>query len=259
MSKSQILSFDDEQLGLTEHCIESLLVGDDLLGDMLDDEFNFDFVEDGFPTELSDEESQSNHSSSVDDVFFTADFQEVHSNLPEAFRVVSPEPTTPTTTQEVSMRKLAECMERTALSRSLVEKFCKTSLKRKLRRTSSMKERVQLRRRSLLLAKSLKEQGLEPRNALKLATSAYNIVRVDSSIGSFLRKQKTNSISKLTDIQNVNFRSSGLKISKKKLEFLNSKLVPLNRSKSSFPLPKEKGGILSVLRKQQLDASILEL
>ena len=280
MTNFQTLSFDDEQqLALTANCIESLLTSDDFLGDMLDDEFDLSFAEDGFPVEVSSEDedsfsSHSNHSSSVEDLFFaTSDLDDdgddayITDILPssnDTCRAVSPDPTTPNT---ASMHKLAECMERTALSRSLVEKYCKSAMnKRKASRRFSMKNRAQQRRRSLLLVKALKDQGMEPKKAMKLVSNvaaAASIGYVDSSIGSFLRKQKTTaSTAKVINSQNGNFRSSGLKLSKKKLDFLNNKLRPLKTKQSKFPLPVKKerqGGIASFLRRQQLDISVLEL
>jgi hypothetical protein len=245
-SQTYEFTFDEDQL-LANQCIESLLRGDCVLDDM--DELSFvcgDFpldnscdLLDDYSIHSASSENSSLTGSEVES--FSDDDTTIQNGAIDTCRAVSPDSSV--TSTKNSLVKLNECMERSALSRSLVEQYCKSNLIGKLIRRSSLKNSVAKRRRSsILVSRSVQSTLQLPRN-----------VSHDSSIGSFLRNKKTRSVT-ASPIKSGNFQASGLKYSTK-LDGLTRKVTPF-RSDATLSLPKPQTSIASFLRRRQIDTSV---
>jgi hypothetical protein len=168
-------------------------------------------------------------------------------------RAVSPgsESTRSSVTPNNMMEKLAECMERSALSRSLVETFCQSSLE-----TSVSQENIQV---SSTMAMKKSGECIQQDNKIHVKASVSHSTNTKKyKIGSFLRsksknKKQSDSVSSLRK-KNDNFRASGLKLSTKVL------IAKFNILKRGGGNQDNNGNhiIASFLRMEKLKSKVLQ-
>jgi hypothetical protein len=138
---------------------------------------------------------------------------------------VSPESdhTGPSVTSNDMMAKLGECMNRSALSRSLlVETFCQSSLKK---RTSASKAKIHVSSSTMAMKKKKKRGGRIQANEISVvkASASQRSAKEQHKSGSFLQKkskhQKPSADSAVSNPskENDDFRASGIKLTTKAL------------------------------------------
>lgn len=147
------------------------------------------------------------------------------------------------------MAKLEKCMERSALSRSLVETFYQTSLK-----VSVSQENIQV---SSSMATKKSEECIQESKISIVKASASRTTKKDK-IGSFLRNKKnknkkpSDSFVSIISKKDDNFRASGLKLSTKALI---AKLDILKRGNQDNGSHR----IASFLRLEKLKSTVLQM
>jgi hypothetical protein len=157
---------------------------------------------------------------------FTDD-QFVKQNPPSASnlcrRTLSP---VPCATPSDFMEKLAECMDRSALSRNLVESFCQLSLKKCSKSPKrSIESGRRTRRLSIIKTRNvLHKHTLEKRKGMKTASTPEKKRTLCRKHGAVSKRQQKNS----PEQKDPDFRSSGVKMSEDKLKRLDAKLKLLN-------------------------------
>jgi hypothetical protein len=170
------------------------------------------------------------------------------------------ESTGPSVTPNDAMAKLARCMERSALSRSLVETFCQSSLKK----ASASQENIQVGSgsSSSSMAAMKKSRGCIQDNkisAVKASVSARSTKK--HKIGYILRikskdQKPSDSVSIPRSKKNDDFRASGLKLSSKS-KALIAKFEMLNRGKKN---PDHGHHIIaSFLRQEKLKSAVVQM
>ena len=159
-------------------------------------------------------------------------------------RTVSP---VPSVAPSELMEKLAQCMERTALSRNLVESFCQVSFKK----CSKAPKHPSITKARSVLHKHI----MEKRKGMKTASTPEKKRTLCRNHGAVSEIQQKN----LPEQKDSDFRLSGLKMSEEKLKRLDAKLKLLNSEKYRSSGPAAETGpstISSFFRRHKSSASI---
>lgn len=150
---------------------------------------------------------------------FSINYHDNQDNRPS--RAVSPgseSSTESSVTPNYMMAKLAECMERSAFSRSLVENFCQSSLK-----ASASKETIQVSTSKKAVKKKTSQGCIQDKKISVVKASSARSTK-KNKMGSSLRIKSKNQKPSISVVsshpsskKNDDFRASGLKVSTKSL------------------------------------------
>lgn len=204
----------NEELCLDETCVDTLFRNVHVLEDQVYNDYS---VEDDY-THEDDNDAQSWSSSLTGESFTVMSDDKPDVSTPySSDNVLGMSPLfndyeAPLGRSSSSMDKLAECMERSALSCSLVEQFCHVAMKHSRtqpqhRRPSISKQTFQHKPRSIDKKKKPKQHRRQTRIGCKIRA-----ISSESAIGSFLRQSKSTSNPMLFRSKNIDCRASGMRL-----------------------------------------------